>query len=68
MKDILLVGNDSEETTVLKHLHNSTKYKVKKTKSLKEAEKIIGSLNPDFVLCAGRINIDKEGKYVLEID
>ena len=68
MKEIVLVGNDREESPVLKHLHNSSKFKVKKASTFKKAEKIIASLNPDFVLCAGRINIDEEGNYVLEID
>lgn len=68
MKEIVLLGNDQEESTVLKHLHNSSKYKVKRAQTLKKAEKIISSLNPDFVLCAGRINVDEEGKYILEIE
>ena len=68
MKEIVLVGNDREESTILKYLHNSPKFKVRKARTLKKAEKIIASLNPDFVLCAGRINIDEEGNYVLEID
>ena len=68
MKKIVLVGNDKEESPVLKHLHNSSKYKIKKAKNLEKAEKLIENLNPDFVLCAGKINIDEEGNYVLEID
>ena len=68
LKKIVLVGNGREESTVLKHLHNSSKYKIRKAKSLEKAEKIIENLNPDFVLCAGKINIDEEGNYVLQID
>jgi DNA-binding response OmpR family regulator len=68
LKEIVLVGNDKEESIVLKHLHNSSKFKVKKARTLEKAEKIIASINPDFVLCAGKINIDEEGNYVLEID
>ena len=68
MKQIVLVGNDREESTVLKHLRNSSKYKIKKAESLEIAEEIIGDLNPDFVLCSGKINIDEEGNYILEID
>ncbi len=68
LKEILLVGNDREESTVLKHLQNSSKFKIKRARTFKKAEKIIASLNPDFVLCAGKINIDEEGNYVLEID
>ncbi len=68
MKKIVLVGNNKEESPLLKHLHNSSKYKIRKAKSLEKAEKIIENLNPDFVLCAGKINIDEEGNYVLQID
>lgn len=68
MKKIVLVGNDREESTVLKHLQSSSKYEIRKAKSLEKAEKIIGTLNPDFVLCSGKLNIDEEGNYVLEIN
>jgi len=68
LKKIVLVGNEREESPLLKHLHNSSKYKIRKAKSLENAEKIIGTLNPDFVLCAGKININEEGNYFLEID
>ena len=68
LKEIVLVGADKEESPVLTYLHNPSKFKVKKARTLKKAAKIIASLNPDFVLCAGKINIDEEGNYVLEID
>ncbi len=67
LKEIVLLGNDNEESTILQHLCNSSKYKVKKAKTLKKAEKIIGSLNPDFVLCAGKISVDAEGNYFLDL-
>lgn len=68
MKEIVFVGSDKEGSSILKLLHNSSKYKVKKAKNLKKAAQIIDSHNPDFVLCAGTIQVDKNGKYVLEID
>lgn len=68
LKEIVLVGNDSESSSVLKHIFNSSKYKIRKAKNFKKADKIISALNPDFVLCAGKITVDKEGQYVLKID
>ncbi|MFQ5676008.1 MAG: hypothetical protein ACE5G1_08945 [bacterium] len=68
MKNIVLVGNDRNPSSVLKHIFSSSKYKIRKVKNFKNAEKIIGTLNPDFFLCAGKITVDKEGHYVLKID
>lgn len=67
MKDIVFLGNLDRENSILKKILNSTKYKVKKTQNVYEAEKLINRLNPDFVLCSGKIRINSEGKYFIEI-
>lgn len=61
----MLLGNHLEES--LKFLLNATKYKIKQTNDLEEAAKAIVQLDPDFVLCSGKINIDAEGNYFIEI-
>jgi DNA-binding response OmpR family regulator len=67
VKEIVIVGNEDEKNTLLETLTKSPKYKVKKAKSWKEAQRLIKKLNPDFVLCLGKIDKNAEGKYFLEI-
>ena len=65
MKQILLIGNDSDGMSILKKLN--PKFKIKKTKNLKIVDEIISTSKPDFVLCAGKIKMNEEGRYYLEI-
>ncbi|MFQ5603661.1 MAG: hypothetical protein ACE5HS_10375 [bacterium] len=67
MKEILLVGNQSPENSILKYVTNPTKFKVKKTTNLQRAQKILEKTSPDFVLCLGKIKVTAQGKYFLEI-
>lgn len=65
MKEIVLLGTHLEKS--LKFLSNATKYKIKQTDDLEEAAKAIVQLDPDFVLCSGKINVDGDGNYFIEI-
>lgn len=51
--------------SILKKLN--PKFKIKKTKNLKIVDEIISTSKPDFVLCAGKIKMNEEGRYYLEI-
>ncbi|RMF59340.1 MAG: hypothetical protein D6743_16485 [Calditrichaeota bacterium] len=66
MKDIIFLGKDTSDSFILKQLKESANYKVRKTSTLKEAQKAIATENPDFVLFSGKIKLDPEGNYVLE--
>lgn len=66
MKEIVLLGNGSRD--VLKKIKLSAKFKLKQTRNLRKAERIIQETDPDFVLCAGTIKMRADGKYYIEIN
>jgi len=67
MKEILIVGSDEAIGLALTHRMKSRGYKIKKARNFLKAIKILKRSSPDFVLCAGRISVDKEGQYAIEL-
>jgi hypothetical protein len=67
LKEIVLLSDDNFDSTVLKSIKHSPNYNIKKTKNPEEIPKILQKLKPDFILFSGKIKINAEGKYYLEI-
>jgi len=65
LKEIFLVGNGDSD--MLKKLQNSPHFKIQKTQNPQKAEKLIKKCDPDFVLCSGTIQIDRDGNYYIEL-
>lgn len=67
MSKILLV---SDEQTIdpnlqkLKHLQN---YDIVEARTSKQALKLLKQHSPDFVICAGKINLREDGRYELDL-
>ena len=66
LKEIILLGK-ARKSTFMDYITNSCKFKIRRLKKIEEANKVIDKANPDFVLCSGRIKMDADGKYYLEI-
>ena len=66
MKEIILLGK-LQNTTFMNYLTRSPKFKINTLDEIDTADRVINKKNPDFVLCSGRIRIDEEGNYYLEI-
>ena len=51
----------------MNYLTRSPKFKINTLDEIDAADRLINKKNPDFVLCSGRIRVDEEGNYYLEI-
>jgi hypothetical protein len=67
MTEIILLGRDTGSSP-LKRIMKSPAYKITRTKNADDTQAAIDEINPDFVLCSGRIELTEHGKYVLVIN
>ena len=67
MDKILLLANDNPNDLMLTNLKNSSHFDIYETHNTKKALKMIKKHSPDFVLCAGTILQDEEGRYFLDL-
>ncbi|MBN1348352.1 hypothetical protein JXJ21_03015 [candidate division KSB1 bacterium] len=67
MKNILLFGKNEAEKSALADVSRMDEYLITKTESMKKALKIMRNEAPDYVICAGTIRLNAEGKYYLEL-
>jgi hypothetical protein len=66
LKEIILLGK-ARKSTFMDYITNSSKFKIRRLNKIEAANKVIDKTNPDFVLCSGRIRVDADGNYYLEI-
>ena len=67
MKKILLLGKEKDLGDGLTRRMNAKGYSIREAKNLHKALRLLKRNAPDFVLCTGKIKIDSEGKYYLEM-
>lgn len=67
MKKILVVGDDSDRNSTLSHLSGLEDYRIKKTGNVNKALELLKKYSPDYVMCAGKIKCNSDGKYFLEL-
>ncbi len=65
-KSILLLGPDGEENETLKALEENPEFRLTRTSNPGKAARLVKKLEPDFVLCFGRIVQTPDGNFVLE--
>ena len=65
-KSILLLGPEGEENETLKALEENPEFKLTRTSNPGKAARLVKKLEPDFVLCFGRIVQTPDGNFVLE--
>ncbi|HDI52369.1 hypothetical protein DRP98_06375 [candidate division KSB1 bacterium] len=66
MKEVLILGNEEAICYDLTQRMHSHGFKVRRTKNLRKAWRILKDSSPDFVICAGKIGLDAEGSYYIE--
>ncbi len=67
MKKILLLGQQKDLGKRLSQRMNLRGFSIKEMPNLKKALRSLKTSSPDFVLCTGKIQIDSEGNYYLEL-
>ena len=67
MKKILLLGHQKDLEEGLSQRLNMRGFSIKEMPNLKKALRSLKSSSPDFVLCTGKIQIDSDGNYYLEL-
>lgn len=67
MKNILLVGDYVDKNSALSEITKLHNYKIRKIKNMNKAIGVLKKYSPDFVICAGKIKLNANGKYVLEL-
>lgn len=67
MKKIWLLGRREGLSTGLSRRMSMRGYSVRQIQDVKELKKLLRNNSPDFVLCTGRIQIDDNGNYYLEM-
>ena len=67
MTEIILLGKDTGPSQ-LQRIMRSPQYRITRTEDADATLAAIDELEPDFVLCSGRIELTEDGKYVLVIN
>lgn len=67
MKKVLLLGQKNDLGERLTRRMNCRGYSIKATDDLTKLKRILKTGSPDFVLCTGKIRINNEGQYYLEL-
>ena len=68
MKEILLIGDNAKESSVIDDLTNHGDFKIRRTDSPATALKLLKKISPDYLMCTGKIRVTIDGKYFLELE
>ncbi len=67
MKKIWLIGQPESLNAGLSKRMSIRGYSIQRVHNFKEVKRLLQSGSPDFILCTGRIQIDENGDYYLEV-
>ena len=67
MKRIVLLGKDKNFGQRLKAKIKKKGYSVKQIENLEKLNNLLKTVSPEYVVCSGKIKIDSEGNYYLEL-
>ncbi len=67
MKSVLLFGQKKDLGEKLTRRIYRRGYSIKATDDLTKLKRILKTGSPDFVLCTGKIQMNTEGQYYLEL-
>jgi len=68
VKEILLIGDDLKENSLIDDLINQGSYRIRRANSPLKALKLLKQNSPDFLMCTGKIRETIDGKYFLELE
>jgi hypothetical protein len=63
-----LLSDDSTNDPGLAKIKQMPKFDIFEAHTSKQAIKWLKRHSPDFVICAGKINLQEDGKYVLDLN
>lgn len=66
MTNIILLGEHISDDSVLYKIKNSPKFNIQQIKP-KNIQKLKKEKNVDFVMCAGKIQVNSDGEYFIEL-
>jgi len=67
MKNVLVLGNNHDLDQSLARNMENKGYKVRCTRNMKKAKKLKEEQNPNFILITGRIGINQDGTFFIEL-
>jgi len=67
LKKILLVSDDSTNDPGLLKIKRMPKFDIFEAHTSKQALNWLKQHSPDFVICAGKISLREDGRYVLDL-
>ncbi len=66
LTNIILLGEGIKDDSVLNKIRNSPRFHIKHIKP-KNFRKIKKTKNADFVMCSGKIKVNSDGEYFIEL-
>ncbi len=67
MKKVLVLGSNQDLDQTLTRNMKTHGYKVRCTRNMKKAKKFKEEQNPDFILLTGRIGVNQDGTFFIEL-
>ena len=68
MKEILLIGDNHKDDSIMDDIINHGSFKIRKASSPLKALKLLKRTSPDYLVCTGKIRETIDGKYFVELE
>ncbi|RME00963.1 MAG: hypothetical protein D6814_02525 [Calditrichaeota bacterium] len=67
MKTILFLGRKEDKEEFSKRIQGHQELQLRSPKNARKLDKYLKAINPDFVIFAGEIQLNQDGKYFILI-